>query len=131
VDPFFSEAIPAPSSDRFLDLMDPRLQKLRTIGEGGLEMESLGDHPPDGSMKGAVAVRSSLFRGRYPQMAPPLLSMKGGPANASASSAACVAHWRQWRPAGALDCDEVTLVVSIEDTGNLISLADYFQRQFR
>jgi len=76
------------------------------------------DNQHDVDVKGAVAVRSNLFRARFPQMAPPRLSMKAGPA----STPACVAQWRDWNPAGGFDCDEVALVISLEDTGNLVSI---------
>lgn len=114
VDPLFYETIPPPSSQRFLDLMDP-MRKHTYMNPLNSEPDSAttdaGQH--DVTIKGAVAVRSNLFRTRYPQMAPPRLSMKPGPA----STAASVAQWRDWKPAGTWDCDEVVLVMSIEDTG--------------
>lgn len=116
VDPHFYETIPPPSSQRFLELMDPT-QKLL-----GSEPELI-DSQQDVSIKGAVAVRSQLFRKRYPQMAPPRLSMKPGPL----STSACVAQWRDWKPVGGLGLDEVTLVVSIEDTG--IGIPKYMQQR--
>lgn len=83
----------------------------------------------DLSIKGAVAIRSGLFRSRYPQMAPPRLSMRAGPS----STPACVAQWRNWKPAGGLDCDEVTLIISIEDTGanQLLSAARHSMNQLK
>jgi histidine kinase 2/3/4 (cytokinin receptor) len=116
VDPYLYEAIPSVSSQRFLDLMDPT-QKLI-----GSEPEVI-DSQHDVSMKGAVAVSSQVFRTRYPQMAPPRLSMKPGPLG----TAACVAQWRDWKPVGGLGLDEVTLVVSIEDTG--IGIPKYMQQR--
>ena len=65
------------------------------------------------SLKGALAVRSGLFRPRHQHMAPPRLSMKPGPL----SSSSCVSEWRNWMPVGGLDFDEVTFIISIEDSG--------------
>ena len=107
VDPYFYETVPPPSTQRFLDLLDPT-QKLLNADSDALESQLEGM-----SIKGAVAVRSQLFRTRFPQMAPPRLSMKPGPL----STKACVAQWRDWKPVGGLGLDEVSLVISIEDTG--------------
>lgn len=106
VDPHFDETIPSLSSQRFVDLMDPT-QRLIHLEPDLIETQT------DISIKGAVAVRSQHFRGRYPQMAPPRLSMKPGPL----STSACVAQWRDWKPVGGLSSDDVTLVISVEDTG--------------
>lgn len=58
----------------------------------------------------------------------PRLSMKNGPL----SSHACVKRWRDWSPKSQIDSSgtgEVTLVVSIEDTGkDLYSKLDRFSK---
>jgi histidine kinase 2/3/4 (cytokinin receptor) len=111
VDPFFYEAISPPTSQQLFDLVDTkRKHGLPSIPEveGGVDGQQ-----QEISLKGVIAVRSSLFRARFQHMAPPRLSMKPGPL----SSSSCVSEWRSWKPMGALDFDEVTCVISIEDTG--------------
>lgn len=105
VDPYFYETTSPPTSQQFLDMVD--MKRNYSIPEG----ES--DSQPEISLKGAIAVRSSLFRARYQHMAPPRLSMRAGPL----SSASCMSEWRNWKPVGGLGADEVTCVISIEDSG--------------
>ncbi|XP_024403116.1 probable histidine kinase 6 isoform X1 [Physcomitrium patens] len=105
VDPYFYETVSPPSSQQFLDLVDTRRRRIPEA--------ELPDGNHDASLKGVIAVRSNLFRPRHPHMAPPRLSMKSGPS----STSACVAEWRNWKPIGGLDFDEVICVISIEDSG--------------
>ncbi|KAG0564412.1 hypothetical protein M758_8G104800 [Ceratodon purpureus] len=107
VDPFFYETISPPTSEQFFDLVD--IKRKHSI----VEVEGVDSQQDQTSLKGAIAVRSSLFRARHQHMAPPRLSMKPGPL----SSSSCVAEWRNWKPIGDLGFDEVTCVISIEDSG--------------
>ncbi|XP_024359529.1 probable histidine kinase 6 [Physcomitrium patens] len=104
VDPQFFATVSS-SNEQFLDLIDTRHRH-------NPETES-ADGSHNTSLQGVMAVRSNLFRARHPKMAPPRLSMKPGPL----STSACVAEWRNWKPSGSLEFDEVACVISIEDSG--------------
>lgn len=122
VDPCLYDTVSPSTTQQFLDLVDHNKRGMMPgelpsgIPNGIPELAEFatGDGQNEISVKGAIAIRSSLFRARYPHMAPPRLSMK---ATGHLSSAACVEDWRRWKPMGGLDFDEVTCIISIEDSG--------------
>lgn len=117
VDPVFYDTVSPATTQQFFDLVDTK--RLDTIPE--LVDLAAVDTQHDISVKGAIAVRSTLFRARYPHMAPPRLSMTTPPL----STPACVTAWRRWKPVGGLDFDDVTCIISIEDSG--IGIPKYMQ----
>lgn len=72
---------------------------------------------------GHQIISNNSSRWRNQQMAPPRLSMRPGLLGSRES----VTQWQAWKPTRGLDFEEVTIVVSIEDSG--IGIPKHIQSQ--